>query len=243
MRCRPGRERRRIQIAGADSGAAGTGREQEHGVVRRSVAVYGDAVEADFDGFAQICVQCRGLDGGVGEDVYQHGGVRHELRMNHAGTLADSGDADFLANFSGAVDLGSQNFNARKGGLLYGVGGDDGFCNLLEVVGLRADGFGKVRQCGDEFFRRQRNADDAGGGWEDFFWLAAECFGCGFAGGAGCIDTGLTHGAVGVAGIDGDDADLAGGGAEVFRVNEKWRGFDAVAGERGRSRCRGVGND
>ena len=83
-------------IAGADGGAAGAGGEQQHGVVGGGVAVDGDAVEADFDGGAQIGVEHGRLDGGVGEDVDEHGGVGHQLRMNHAGALAEGGDAHFL---------------------------------------------------------------------------------------------------------------------------------------------------
>ena len=55
-----------------------------------------------------------GLDGGVGEDVDQHGGVRHKLRMNHAGAFAQRGDADFLSNFAGTVDLGIKTSTRAK---------------------------------------------------------------------------------------------------------------------------------
>ena len=86
---------------------------------------------------AQIAVEDCWLDGGVGEDVDEHGGMRHQLRMNHAGAFADSrrcgspGGISPGPSISGVVD-----FDAREGGLLYGVGGDDGLGDLLEVVGL-----------------------------------------------------------------------------------------------------------
>ena len=92
-------------VAGPDPGAACAGGEQKHGVVGGGVAIDGDAVEADFDCSRRYVLSAGGLDGRVGEDVDEHGGVRHELRMNHAGALADSGDADFLRDLAGALHL------------------------------------------------------------------------------------------------------------------------------------------
>ena len=40
---------------------------------------------------------------------------------------------------------------------------------LLKVIGVGADGLGQTGQRGNEFFRGQRNADDASGRGEDFF--------------------------------------------------------------------------
>ena len=140
-----GERRGKGRIARADGGAAGTGGEQEHGVVGGGVAVDGDAVEADFDGGAQVCVEHRGLDGGVGEDVDEHGGVRHELRMNHAGTLADSGDADFLADFAGAIDLRRETSRRAKAVFSTVSVVRMASATSLEVVGLGADGGGKLR--------------------------------------------------------------------------------------------------
>ncbi len=87
------------------------------------------------------------------------------------------------------------------------------------------------------------NADDAGGRREDFFWLAGERFGRGLAGGAGGVDAGLACRAVGVAGVDGDDADFAARGAKMLRVDEERRGLDAIACECGGGGCGRVGND
>ena len=139
--------------------------------------------------------------------------------------------------------FGSEYFEAGEGGLLDGVGGEDGFGDLLEVIGFRAEGGGKFGKRGNEFFRRQRDADDAGGGREDFFRLAVKGFGGGFAGGARGVDAGLADRAVGVAGVDGDDAHFAAGGAEMFRIDEERCGVDAITGEGGGGGSRCVGDD
>ncbi len=81
------------------------------------------------------------------------------------------------------------------------------------------------------FCGRQRHADDAGGGWEDFLRAAGEDAGGGIAGGAGGVEAGLAGGAVGVAGVDGHDAHFAPGGAQVLLVHDEGRGDDAVGGE------------
>jgi len=52
----------------------------------------------------------------------------NQLRMNHAGALAEGGDADFP----------SVDFQAREGSLLNSVGGKDGLSRLLKIVELRA---------------------------------------------------------------------------------------------------------
>ena len=104
----------------------------------------------------------------------------------------------------------------------------------------------EAASCGitcDELFRGQRNADDAGGGREDFFWLAGEDVGGGFAGGAGCVEPGLARGAVGVAGVDGDDAHFAAGGAEVLLSTMSGAALTRLAGEGCGSAGGGVGDD
>ena len=65
----------------------------------------------------------------------------------------------------------------------------------------------------------------------------------GRAGGARGVQAGLPRGAVGVAGIDGDNAHLAAGGAQVFLVHNQRRGGDAVGGEGGGGAGRRVGDD
>ncbi len=131
----------------------------------------------------------------------------------------------------------------EKGRLFHGVGGQDGFGNLLKVIRLGTDGFRKFRQRGDEFFRRQRNADNSGGRRKDFFRFACERLGGRLAGGAGSIDAGLSDSAVGVAGIDGDHADPAARCEKMFRVNEQRRGLDAIACECGGGSCGRVCNN
>ena len=60
---------------------------------------------------------------------------------------------------------------------------------------------------GDELFRRQRDADDAGGGRKDFLRSAPKDFSGGCAGGACGGQARFAGGTVGVAGVDGDHAD------------------------------------
>jgi hypothetical protein len=103
---------------------------------------------------------------------------------------------------------GSVDFEAGEGGFLYGVGGEDGLGYLLEVVELRAERCGEGGKDGDQLFRGKRDADDAGGGRKDFLGQAAEDFGGGVAGGARGGQTGFAGGAVGVAGVDGDYANM-----------------------------------
>jgi hypothetical protein len=177
-----------------------------------------DAVEADLDGRLQVAVQNRRLDGRVGQDVNQHGGVRNQLRVNHASPLAEGGDANFFPIY----------LQPCEGGLLYGIGSHDRLGGLLEVVEVSAQMGGQAGQRGDDFFSRQRNADDAGRGGENLFRAAGEKLSDGLAGGASRIQPGLTGGAVGVAGVDGHGAQLASGSSQVLLVEDQRRGGDAV---------------
>ena len=61
--------------------------------------------------------------------------------------------------------------------------------------------------------------------------------GDGFARGAGRVQAGLAGGAVGVAGVDGDNAQPTSGGAQVLLVDNEGRGGDAVGGEGGGGAC------
>ena len=119
----------------------------------------------------------------------------------------------------------------REGGLLHGIGGEDRLGSLVEVAVFGAERCGKSGQDGDELFRGQRDADDAGGRWKNLFRAAAENAGGGGAGGAGGAETGLASGTVGIAGVDGDNAHAAAGGAQMLLVNDEGRGDDAVRGE------------
>ena len=162
----------------------------------------------------------------------------HELRVNHAGAFADGGDADLLRRAIGASD-----FDAGEGGLLHRVGGQDGLGDLRKWSGSAPSEAASAGMHVNELLRRQRDADDAGGGGEDFLGLAGEDLGRGVAGGVGGVETGLAGGAVGVAGVDGHDAHLAAGGAEMLLVHDERRGGDAVGGEGGGGAGRRVGDD
>src|ERR1019366_9470670 len=114
---------------------------------------------------------------------------------------------------------------------------------LLEVAEVGVQMGGQSGQRGDDFFSRQRNADDAGGGGKNFFGAAGEELGDGRAGGAGRIQPGLAGGAVGVAGIDGHSAQLASGGSQFLLLQDQRRGGDAVGGVGGGGAGRLVGHD
>ena len=81
----------------------------------------------------QVAGQHGWFDGCVGQDVDQHGGVGHQLRVNHARALAQGGNANFAWL---AVRTG--NLNPGEGGLFHRVGGQDGLRNPLKMVGLGA---------------------------------------------------------------------------------------------------------
>ena len=76
------------------------------------------------------------------------------------------------------------------------------------MVELRAQRGGQRGQHGDELFRGQRDADDAGGGRENLFRGARKDFRRGSAGGARGGQARFSGGTVGVPGVDGDNANL-----------------------------------
>jgi len=139
--------------------------------------------------------------------------MRHQLRVNHARAFAESGDANLLRRAVGAGD-----FDAGEGGLLHGVGGEDGVGDLKEAIGLSAQGCGKGGHRVNELVGRQRDTDDAGGRWKDLIRAAGEDAGGGSAGSVGGIEASLTGGAVGVAGVDGHHAHFSLGCGQVLLV-------------------------
>jgi len=212
-----------LRMGWTDDDAARSGGQQQHGVVGGGVSIDGDAVEADLNGLAQVGIEDRWLDLGVGENVDQHGGVGNELRVNHAGAFAKAGDADFIA-----IDV-----EAGEGGLLDGIGGENGLCDFKEAIEFRTQRCGEGGQGGDELFSRERDADDARGRRKDLLGRAVKEFGDGIARGVGGGQAGGAGGAVGVSGVDGDGADLAAGSAQVFFIDDEGRGSDAVGREGG----------
>ena len=126
-------------LSSPDPRAAGAGSQQQHSVVGGSVAVDGDAIEADFDGAAQ--------------DSYPAPLVRLQHRSGcrpaswHAAQVADEScpspctqrQCALPAEYRLAHRSRSENFNSREGGFFHRVGGDDGFGDLLKMVRLRTD--------------------------------------------------------------------------------------------------------
>ena len=123
-----------------------------------------------LDGGTEIGIQIGGLDRRVSQNVNQHRRVRHKLRMNHAGAFAEGGNAD-LARCA----IAPAPIQPREGDLLHGIGGEDGLCGLLRSgsCSVPSDA-ARSGSDGDEFFRRQRHADDAGRRWKDLFRAATE---------------------------------------------------------------------
>ncbi len=191
----------------------------------RHVAVDGDGVEAVFDGGGERGAELVGGGVEVGEDVGEHGGVRHELRADHAGALGAAEDADGLT----AVVL-----DGGAGDLALGVGGEDGVGEGEEVLGGVAEGGLGGGERGDELFCGERDADDAGGGGDDLVEDDAEVLGDGDAGAPGGFDAGVAGGAVGVAGVDDHGGDTAASGFEMAATDDDGRGDDLIAGEHGR---------
>ena len=194
-----------LGISWAGDGAAGSRGQQEHGVVGRGVAVHRDAVEADFDGLAQIAVEHCRLDGGVGEHIDQHGGVRNKLRVDHARALAAGRDANLPAR-----SVRPRNVKTRKGGLLHRVGRENGLGRLA--------GSGRIPRPSDA--ARPGSAAislSAGSGTpmmpveegKTSSGLQPKTLSGGGAGGVRSVEAGCSGGAVGVAGVDGNHAHLA----------------------------------
>ena len=163
----------------------------------------------------------------------------HQLGVNHAGALAEGGDADLCG-----VAVGTCDFEAREGGLLHRVGGEDGLRGLHEsgriprramrpAPGSAAISFSAGS--GTPMMPVEEGKTSSGAAGEDL--------GGGGAGGAGGVEAGLAGGAVGVAGVDGDHAHFAPGGAQVLLVHDERRGDDAVGGEGGGGAGRRVGDD
>src|SRR6185312_7115857 len=119
------------QTDGCTTGAGGN---QQYRIVGRSIAIDGDAIEAELDGIPQICIEHRRFNGRVGEDIDEHRCVRHELRVDHARAFAKGGDAH-LARRS----VGTGDFNTREGSFLDRVSGEDVVGGLPKAVGVVAD--------------------------------------------------------------------------------------------------------
>ena len=124
-------------------------------------------------------------------------------------------------------------FDAREGGLFDGVGGQDGLGDLLKVVRLRAEDLASSGSAAMSFSAGSGTPMTPVEEGNTSSGLQAKVSCGGLASGAGGVDAGLAGGAVGVAGVDGDHADFAAGGAEMLSVHKQRRGFDAIAGESG----------
>ena len=88
-----------------------------------------------------------------------------ELRADHAGAFGAAEDAGRVCRR--CVDGGVGDFEL-------GVGGEDGGGEGFGVGGGVAERGGGGGDRGEEFFGGERDADDAGGRWEDFVEDAAE---------------------------------------------------------------------
>ena len=201
-----GREGRIIR---ADRNSAGARGQQQNRVVGGSVAVDGDAIEADLNRrAADTNSNRRARSAASVRYIDQHRRVRHQLGMDHAGAFAEGRNAD-LAH--GAI--GASEFQPGEGDFLHGVGGKNGARGIVEVAGVGAERGSKIGQHRDQLFRGQRNADDSGRRRKHLFGAAVEGLCRGGAGGARGIEPGLSRGAVGVARVDGHHAHMAAGRA------------------------------
>src|SRR5215472_9615396 len=244
QRCADAREgRSKLRIGGADPYAAGAGGEKKDRVVGGGISINRDAIETDVNCFAEIGIQHHRLNGGVREDVDQHGGVRHDLGVDHTGALAKGCDADLLFDFVGSIDLRCGYLKASKGGLLDCVRGEDGLSHLLEMVGPGADGFGQLRQNCNKLLGRKRYSNHSGRRRDDFFGYACEGLCSSFACGASGVEPCLPDSAVGIAGVDGYHTHLTRARTEMLRAHDEGRSLDAITGESRGRRGRRVRND
>src|ERR1043165_4942267 len=150
---------RALEVGEVAAARAFAGGEEQHGVVRRCVAVDGDGVEALVDGILEAAAQRGRLDGGVGHHEAEH---RGHVRMDHARALGHADDAPALAAHR----------ERRLRDLRADVGGEDGVAQRIDASRREArDGVG---QRVAELLVGERDADDAGGGDKDFVGAATE---------------------------------------------------------------------
>jgi hypothetical protein len=197
--------------------------EQQHGVVGGHIAIDGDAVEAGIDRSVQHRLQVCGFGGEVGEEIDEHRGMRHELGADHARALCTAED---IYLFAAERDCLVGDFQLR-------IGGEDrggkGF-GVFDVVAQRSFRCGNR---GEEFFHRQRHADDAGRRGNHLIEDTAEpvCdFDAAFARG---LDARFAGGAVGIACVDEYGGDFAVGCFQMRAANGDGRSDELIGGETG----------
>ena len=126
----------------SDGHSAGPAGEQQNGVIGGGVTVDGDAIERTLDGVMEQIGSNSGFEGGVGEEIHQHGGMQGgwrsslELRVDHARALADAGDTH---GDPAHRKTRHRNLGAR-------IGGHDGSRHLLQVSRGGAQGSVQCRQ-------------------------------------------------------------------------------------------------
>ena len=173
-------------------------------IVGGGVAIHRDAVERCFGQLQRQLLHDGRADTGIGRNETQHGG---HVGSNHAGALADPGDAD-----PAAADV-----QLRTKGFGHGLGRHDGLAHAQPVV------FPRVGQCcvqsGLDAVIGQGLHDDAGGKRQDLLRRQAQ-----FAGqsGAGAQGTGAAVGAgagIGIARVDQQRPDASAGAGQVLTAD------------------------
>ncbi|HEX4542504.1 MAG TPA: hypothetical protein VH114_05005 [Candidatus Acidoferrum sp.] len=152
-------------------------------------------------------MQERRGNGRVGRDERQRGG---HIGMNHAGAFGAADEMDPLAG----------HFEGSSGGFRARVGGAYGERSFGKGARRRAAEPRNDGQRSQNFFERQRNANDAGGADEDFLRRAVKTLGrFGDRALGGCV-TLRASGAIRIAGIYHHGAHAALRGAQVLLGNQ-----------------------
>ena len=209
-------------FARARGDARKSARERHHGVVRRSVAVHGDAVERDFNGGAQHFRERLGRQSNIRGDEAEHGG---HARVDHAGAFGHAGEVNGLA-----FDLRPQH-----AGLWKCVRGHDRACEGGGILGREhlLEGW----ELAQDEFRSERDADDSRRGDQDLLGRHAEQFCGGPRRLLGRAQTRAARAGVGVARVDDDGAGSPAACSEVLPAkNDGRRGREV-----GREGARGGG--
>ena len=168
------------------------GGNDHEGVIRRGVAVDGDAVEGAISQFTRQLLHDGGRHASVRGEEAQHGG---HVGADHARALADARDGH-----RGTTDL-----HLRRECLGQCVGGHDALGGTRPVAGLRVgDGGGQSRF---DAVVGQRLHDHAGRERQDLLGRHAQLAGERNAGGARTRQAVCPRARVGVAGVDDHGAD------------------------------------
>ena len=198
---------------------AGTGGQQQHGVVGGTAAVDVEPVEGARGGAAQRLVERCGVGDRVGGQHTQHGGQR---RRQHARALGHAADRPVVLGWCSATCLGTVSVVMMA------------WAASSPPVSPPAISCTISRDAGQHLVHRQPVADQTGGADGDLDGPGLgspvrQRGGDGLGGGVGVLEAARSGAGVGAAGVEDHRAQPAGG--QHLLGPQHRRGLDLVAGE------------